>query len=834
MTNVVRLGKFDTEKARRGSQCRKLMMAFVVAVAAVEPLFATTYSWTGSGGVVDWSDATKWRNTASGGTGVLPGAADTVSFYANASYANFIVTPPADFAGVIKAMGSTASGANVTLSGSHLPARLAIKNENGANFTLGGEGTIVAFPGVEAMVDSAFTGAIDIPSGVAFAPSADFATAAVFMGDGTFRPATSAQLLKAHAFRGTLDLRGIASLSLDTDASLLMGRKVILGANVTASPSKMTTVVEPLEIGSAAKWTFNSACAASGSACVPSMDAKGVLTLPHVNGVANRTSAFLNRRFKLDESFVLKFKVKITAGKSICAWGIGFRGGELTDVGTAKETTDTLYALPAVTYGINCMYYNDYTGNINAIQRMAGTSKVQSWGSEWSHCQQGTEIGLTLRNGDPIDVTAVCHERVLSLTFTQNGSSWSTRQDVSEVFSDARGGMFGFFTHERDASGEMGNIKLEISDWKAWVASDACGQWVEDAEFSFNADNYNIYLDYMTGAVTNSFRGMDALDGQGRLRICEGAYWMGGAVSKRKVPNQRFRLEWQNDIGATVEGGEHTDIGFVDMTDANIELHYGHPDTADGYGYGHTHRQYLSQGDPIKFCSSWYQNLFGVTHSAEGGTAPGQYTGTYVCEPKYKMTDTSNVGKWFYDGTGLHTVRFANSGERNNRVFKLTGQSIGTSRRLSFVGGGNKSRNNYTKNWLGGVKLSLWNPDYVAKATLAVEAPAGVTTSMKGIGAYSPVGSVNLADTDARISFTGEVVFGDVLEIVVPNEFLKTIRTKATLVDLSGATVSGAQPTTVKLVDATGAAVNMRGRTVTMTANGAELSAPLGLILVVQ
>ncbi|MBQ0031388.1 MAG: hypothetical protein KBT68_01155, partial [bacterium] len=86
----------------------------------------------------------------------------------------------------------------------------------------------------------------------------------------------------------------------------------------------------------------------------------------------------------------------------------------------------------------------------------------------------------------------------------------------------------------------------------------------------------------------------------------------------------------------------------------------------------------------------------------------------------------------------------------------------------------------------------------------------------------------------ARAKVTGTVAFGDELAIRGPDNFLKSIREETRLVDLSAATVSGALPTTVTLVDSTGAAIPMRGRTLTVAVGGVSLSGPLGLFLIVQ
>ena len=799
-----------------------LIMSFVAC--------AETYSWTGGGGVVDWSQAEKWKSS-SGETGTVPGATDTVAFTAADTYADFTVTPPADFSGTIQALGNSAS-TGVGLGGAYSSARVKVINSNGATFTIGGTGILEAFAGIEDMLDSAFTGAIDIPSGVTLAPSATFAAGATFMGIGVLKPATTAQLENASAFRGTLDLRALGAYEVGKDASHLLGRKAVLGSGVTAAPNKQTTTIAPLDL-SASKWTFNSALTTAG--CVPSMDATGLLTLPHVNGVQNKTSAFLNRRFAYDESFVIRFRVDIKAGTGTCGFGIVMRNGEVTDVATGTRTTKD-GAVPTNSHGVVMLYYNNWGGNVNAFERQNGASYFSTWGDEYRHYLQGSDAGFTLRNGSFIDVTASCHDGVLTVSFAQNGSMRTFRQSVAGLYADPRGAMFGFITHENDQDTGTVSLEVKISDFNGCVASDRNGQWKTDEKFALNAENYYLYLDYKTGSVTNSFRGVGALDEQGRVRICEGVSWYGAAVSKNLIQNKRFRLEWQDDIGTRSNGGQHTDVGFVERTDSQVKTSYGDPEVADGSGYGKNNRKYLTDGDPIKFCCSWYQDLIGITRHWASGTDAGQYTGTYVKQSAYKTSGSSNVGKWFYDGSGGHTVKFCNSSEKNNRSFVLTGQSVGTARRLSIVGGSNTDTGwpSYVKNWMGGISLSYWDEAYVPAACLTVEAPANATTTMGGVGSCAPIERVILDDAAARISFTGSVAFGETLEIVVPDAFLKTVRAQATLVDLSSATVDSNLPAVVKLVDSDGVEVNLKGRALTVSSTGVVLGPPTGIVLVVR
>lgn len=804
---------------------KKLMVMFAATMSAVamQVACAADVSWTGGGGVVDWNAAT-WS------TGTPPGATDTVTFTGTQDYADFTVTPPADFAGTIQVLNRTGQDFSAQFR-----THLKIVNTNNAKFTVGGTGIVETFEGIESMFAEDFSGDVEIPVGGKFAPTAAFpSTATAILGRGTFVPLTAAQLEKANLFNGTLDLRKIDAVAIGSSQAMLMGRDVILGSGVSVDETKLRATVRKLDVGKASAWTLNSSAAATNPECVPSVDAAGTLTLPHVAGVANCTSAFLNRRFRADESFVLKFKVALTRGAYQCGFGCVMRSGELTAVGSADVNACTSGAFPGGCNGLGILYCH-YWVNIDYFQKFAGIDRLATWGDAWRRHQPYAATGIDIVDGRPIDVTVVYDKLTLSTTLSKDGSSRTYRVDVSNAFKDARGAMLGFVSHESTPAEEKA-FSATITDLQCWLSSEENGQWKADSDFAFGADNYHLYLDYKESADgdVKSFRGADALDAQGRLRICEGMYWFGAAISKNVVPNNKsFRIDWSFDVGSTAGGGEHTDIGLGNHADgANIKAYYGDYDVADGSGYGTTARSYLTQGDPIKFCHSWYQNLVGMSRTWYGCTSTGQFTGTYENTSVFKTANSTNVGKMYFDGVSTYETKESNSSEGLVHTFTLTTTPNGT-RHLAVVGDGSTGWACYTQNWLKDISLSYWDDDYEPEAFVRLAAVPG-TATMVGAGKYAPIESVSLADATSRIKFTGTVAFGSTLTIVVPDNYLKSLREEAQLVDLSAATLSGSMPTTVTLVDSTGAAIAMRGRTLTVDANGVSLSAPGGLIIVVQ
>ena len=443
---------------------------------------------------------------------------------------------------------------------------------------------------------------------------------------------------------------------------------------------------------------------------------------------------------------------------------------------------------------------------------------------------------MTLRNGNPIDVVVSCHSKILSVSLTQDGVTRTYRQDASGAFADDRGALFGFFSHEH--SGDAPVLNVSISDFEGWVSSSSNSPWQADSDFALNADNYYTYVDYKANSTAEitSLRGADAFDASGRLRLCESCAWFGAAVSKKLVPDgSKFRMKWVIDIGKRVQNGKYTDIGFPKAdrsVDDYVRKYYGNYDCADSSGYNlEANRQYLSASDPIKFAFDWWFSNVGMTRNWGH-----EWTGTSEKSAVLCGANSSDSFTMFYDGIGNYETEVVNNKEGVVHLFELKGQALGEDRRLSVVGGGNADFGwqCYTQNWIRDLSLCFWNDAYVPPVSTRVVAPTAGTTDVAGLGECVPFERITFGDAASRVRVTGTVAFGDALTIKVPDNFLKSTREAARLVDLSVATVSGTLPTTVTLVDTSGAAIPLRGRTLTVAEDGVTLSGPLGLFLIVK
>ena len=236
---------------RRGSLLYKhllTILAAAIAVVVMQVACAADVSWTGKGGVVDWN-ATTWS------TGTPPAATDTVMFTGTQDYADFTVTPPADFAGTILVLNRTGQDFSAQFR-----THLKIVNAHNAKFTVGGTGIVEAFEGIESMFAEDFSGDVEIPVGGTFSPTAAFpSTAAAILGRGTFVPLTAAQLEKANLFNGTLDLRKIDAVTIGKSQAVLMGRDVILGSGVSVAEASALRCASEMSVTTAnwpgADWT---------------------------------------------------------------------------------------------------------------------------------------------------------------------------------------------------------------------------------------------------------------------------------------------------------------------------------------------------------------------------------------------------------------------------------------------------------------------------------------------------------------------------------------------------------------------------------------------------
>ena len=198
--------------------------AAALAMASVISTLVTVHAdstWIGprySTDPAEWNVATNWD-----------GGVPTGSVKANIPYQtgfNHVLhfTPPLDFTGVI------AGGRDNTDWDIVLPTYLKLTVLDGATWTVGGNGHLIATEGIAPRIDAAFTGTILVPPGFSFTAASSLNANIEYVGKGTLTLTTTNQLSHISGFTGTLVWNGPDGSALTPeDLALVNGRAIRLG-----------------------------------------------------------------------------------------------------------------------------------------------------------------------------------------------------------------------------------------------------------------------------------------------------------------------------------------------------------------------------------------------------------------------------------------------------------------------------------------------------------------------------------------------------------------------------------------------------------------------------
>ena len=204
---------------------RKTLMKSVAAAAmCVVALSATclqaeTRTWAGWRGQKNWSDAANWQG------GLVPSGADRAYFPQSTHESNHVyqVTPPADFTGTIVCSNYTFGIANAYLSKLFTPM-LELTVPDGAQWTVVGNGHVIATDGIGDRLGADFTGDLEVRLGTSFTAPATLNPSAKLIGAGALTLSSASQLAQAAAFVGPIT---VLSGNLDmSNPALLAGRDV--------------------------------------------------------------------------------------------------------------------------------------------------------------------------------------------------------------------------------------------------------------------------------------------------------------------------------------------------------------------------------------------------------------------------------------------------------------------------------------------------------------------------------------------------------------------------------------------------------------------------------
>ena len=287
----------------------KKLMVVVVALAAgvLSGAFAdgvTSTRWIGPDGQQDWNQPANWS------AGVPSGAMDAVFIPVAANYVHRL-TPPAEFTGRILVSNETAIA--TTDKTKPQSAMLELDVVAGAQWTIGGNGQIIATDGVGARLGTDFKGRVEVPFGRCFTVPEGLNAAVQYLGLGTLTLSSTNQLKQVSGFTGELVLPGDADLQ---DIAQIQGKKVRLaaGANLNLAESMLalnaTERISPFAEGG---WSLNGGRTSAGAIFEPEFRDGPAYVLDNgdlqlVDDPAQVHSAiYTNRMFKLYDDFGVKF-----------------------------------------------------------------------------------------------------------------------------------------------------------------------------------------------------------------------------------------------------------------------------------------------------------------------------------------------------------------------------------------------------------------------------------------------------------------------------------------------------------------------------------------------
>jgi hypothetical protein len=260
----------------------KNKMLALKTLFTVSAVFISSYihggelrTWCGPSGAQDWSASTNWVD------GLVATLDDTAYFPQNSAYHEknqgkrrywFKVTPPADFTGVVLTTNEFAASdfyqSNEYYNQSFIPT-VELEVENGASWTVSGDGGVIATPGIESRIASTFRGVVEVKKGSEFTLPGTLNPAVRFIGAGTLNLSGGQQLKQAERFAGSVILPRSDSVTGASLAALQSATLRLADAQTIAFDPDELAMRPVLPIESFAdepgKWTFNGTAYAEGN-----------------------------------------------------------------------------------------------------------------------------------------------------------------------------------------------------------------------------------------------------------------------------------------------------------------------------------------------------------------------------------------------------------------------------------------------------------------------------------------------------------------------------------------------------------------------------------------
>lgn len=551
------------------------------------PLGTKTTTWkglSGAGGVVDWTDAASWSGGVPVGTdtAIITPIETAKSGHTYRLDSIFRMTPSADFAGTIsiKNSGDPIGAPNNCA----LPLTVALTVLDGAQWTVEGDGVLIATPGVESRISAErFTGVVDVPAGVSFTVPATLDPAVRFIGSGELVLSDSAMFDRCALFGGSIRFNG-NSFTVSQFAQMVRGN-FTLGDAQTLSVSPQTVALGGVRamapLTDADAWDFAGATWHEGPAQRPFPNEFPVYEGDDLvitdSPAQHRIVTYKERKFKLSDIWHVEFTVVPDTNDVWLAGSWGIRPSGLVGVFFSQGTQSgvPLQMLPANAddgiYG-GYLYYN----RLNDEQgfRWKHTWVSQPGISSWSYGSTDAKYpengkandvylerqmdGIDLRQ--PIDVAVNCEKGVVSFAFRQGEKSFAVIRDYSALLKVTTE-VQGVYQPLKEETGYTMMIagstdfcaastsqtkpwqKQTIRNFRGWWWNRYESPWNDAGESGFSTiDNTNWKLSTYDGSVS------PALQDAAEPERCTGT---GGYRILKRNANQATSLHSRNVVSAS-------------------------------------------------------------------------------------------------------------------------------------------------------------------------------------------------------------------------------------------------------------------------------------------
>ena len=549
-----------------------------------------------------WNVAENWDG------GVPTGSAKASIPYMLAE--NYILhfAPPLDFTGEI------AGGRDSTDWDVKWPTYLKLTVLDGATWTVGGNGHLIATEGVAARLATTFSGTVLIPPDMSFVAASTLNANIEYVGKGTLTLTTTNQLSHISGFSGTLIWNGPDGSSLTpVDMAVLQQHGIRLGNGAAIILKDRYLAINGVhEIpdwnAAAAEWSFNGTNTAANPLIYdldtnpPHANAAGELEL--VNDAAQIHSVFYKGyKLKMCDSWGISFHWKpgdvlpqkyIDAGKSH-EWSGMFGFYFVAD---PTECGTSLWQPAGRGHGFSVNYWEDKHGwqfNKSGIAVELKSDAIAAIGD-----------GVSFREEADVDVT--CQNGTLTIIVTQGDRMFALQRPTFNKPTNMGAVPDGYYIGFA-ASGDywenktaMPLVTHTISNFRGWYRAREAHGWqqVADNVYPFTSANCTarIYTDastYVENAAALRADGSFQLEPYGsRTRNILRSTYAFNRLNKYLVTFDLVAGE-----GTAAENTEYTKIGFVKCQDAISSWVFKYDNIVkedwDGYAY------------PLMMTKKWYQ-----------------------------------------------------------------------------------------------------------------------------------------------------------------------------------------------------------------------------------